>query len=228
MADDTLDLTAGVALDDIPADGLLAGKVGDADVMLARWTDDAGPPAGERAQRRLHPPRRAAAQRPAGRRHAWSARSTTPASTCATARRSPRRPSRRSTRGPVTVEGDRVTVRRAPPSRRRAQPSRVDNDRGVTRVVVVGGGAGGFAAVERLRRVGYTGALALVSAEPNLPLDRPELSKNYLSGGKQVTDLPLLPASLVRRARRRDPPRRDRDGARPRRAGRHACPTGPS
>ena len=85
----------------------------------------------------------------------------------------------------MTVEGGRVTVSAASDPAP-AQPTRVDNDRGVTRVVVVGGGAGGFAAVERLRRVGYTGALALVSGEPNLPLDRPELSKNYLSGGKQA------------------------------------------
>ena len=41
---DAPDLTAGVALADFGEDGLLAGKVGDADVMLARWTDDAGRP----------------------------------------------------------------------------------------------------------------------------------------------------------------------------------------
>lgn len=44
MSDDTLDLTTGVDLATPPIDGLLGGKVGDADVMLARWTDDAGRP----------------------------------------------------------------------------------------------------------------------------------------------------------------------------------------
>ncbi|GAB2592126.1 FAD-dependent oxidoreductase [Microlunatus antarcticus] len=192
MADDTPDLTAGVALDDIPADGLLAGKVGDADVMLARWTDDAGrPQVSALSAACTH----RGAQLPTGLRvgdsvvcpfhhacfdlrngEAVSAPAIGPLGVW-----------------PVTVDGDRVTVQAAAEPAP-GEPSRVDNDRGVTRVVVVGGGAGGFAAVERLRRVGYTGALALVSAEPNLPLDRPELSKNYLSGGKQVTDLPLLPA----------------------------------
>ena len=192
MADETLDLTAGVDLDDIPADGLLAGKVGDADVMLARWTDDAGrPQVSALSAACTH----RGAQLPNGRRvgdsvvcpfhhacfdlrngEATSAPAIAPLDAYA-----------------VSVEGGRVTVS-ATSDPEPAQPTRVDNDRGVTRVVVVGGGAGGFAAVERLRRVGYTGALALVSGEPNLPLDRPELSKNYLSGGKQATDLPLLPA----------------------------------
>jgi NADPH-dependent 2,4-dienoyl-CoA reductase/sulfur reductase-like enzyme len=87
----------------------------------------------------------------------------------------------------VTVSGEQTP---AP-----GTPTRVDNDRGVTRVVVLGGGAAGFAAVERLRRVGYAGALALVSGEAGLPIDRPELSKNYLSGVKKPGDLPLLPAT---------------------------------
>ena len=46
-----------------------------------------------------------------------------------------------------------------------------------------------------------------MSAEPGLPLDRPELSKGYLSGG-QAGRRPAAPARrLVRRARGRDPPR---------------------
>ena len=191
MPDETLDLTAGVDLADIPADGLLAGKVGDADVMLARWTDDAGrPQVSALSAACTH----RGAQLPTGLRVGDSV--VCPFHhACFDLRNG------EATHAPafapldvyaVSVEGDRVTVN-AKPEPAPAEPSRVDNDRGVTRVVVVGGGGGGFAAVERLRRVGYTGALALVSGEPNLPLDRPELSKNYLSGGKQATDLPLLP-----------------------------------
>lgn len=190
MADDKIDLTAGVDLDDIPADGLLAGTVGDADVMLARWTDDGGRP---RVTALDAACTHRGAQLPTGLRVGDSV--VCPFHhACFDLRNG------EATSAPaieplgvwdVAVEGDRVTVSAASGSAP-GEPTRVDNDRGVTRVVVVGGGAGGFATVERLRRVGYTGALALVSGEPNLPLDRPELSKNYLSGGKQATDLPLL------------------------------------
>lgn len=193
MADDTLDLTTGVELADIPLDGLLAGKVGDADVMLARWTDDAGRPQVSALDAACT---HRGAQLPTGLRfgdtvvcpfhhacfdlrngEAVSAPAIAPLKAWA-----------------VTVDGDRVTVA-ASPEAAPLTPEHVDNDRGVTRVVVVGGGAGGFAAVERLRRAGYDGALALVSGEAGLPIDRPELSKNYLSGAKQPGDLPLLPAT---------------------------------
>jgi NADPH-dependent 2,4-dienoyl-CoA reductase/sulfur reductase-like enzyme/nitrite reductase/ring-hydroxylating ferredoxin subunit len=61
----------------------------------------------------------------------------------------------------------------------RARPS---GPRPVRRIVVVGGGAGGFAAAERLRRDGFDGALTLLSADPAPPYDRPNLSKDYLAG----------------------------------------------
>jgi 3-phenylpropionate/trans-cinnamate dioxygenase ferredoxin reductase component len=49
-------------------------------------------------------------------------------------------------------------------------------------IVVVGGGAAGVAAVETLRAGGFTGSLALVCGEPELPYDRPPLSKQVLTG----------------------------------------------
>ncbi|QFU93269.1 NAD(P)/FAD-dependent oxidoreductase [Amycolatopsis sp. YIM 10] len=49
-------------------------------------------------------------------------------------------------------------------------------------VVVVGASAAGFATAEGLRRNGYDGALTLVGAEPELPYDRPPLSKQVLTG----------------------------------------------
>ena len=48
--------------------------------------------------------------------------------------------------------------------------------------MVVGGGAAGVAAVETLRAEGFTGSLALVCGEPELPYDRPPLSKQVLTG----------------------------------------------
>jgi len=49
-------------------------------------------------------------------------------------------------------------------------------------VLIVGGGAAGLAAVETLRSQGYAGALTMVCDEPELPYDRPPLSKQVLTG----------------------------------------------
>jgi 3-phenylpropionate/trans-cinnamate dioxygenase ferredoxin reductase component len=49
-------------------------------------------------------------------------------------------------------------------------------------ILIVGGGAAGLAAVETLRSEGYAGALTMVCDEPELPYDRPPLSKQVLTG----------------------------------------------
>ena len=45
------------------------------------------------------------------------------------------------------------------------------------RIVIVGGGAAGFAAAEMLRREGFNGSLTLLSADDEAPYDRPNCSK---------------------------------------------------
>jgi NADPH-dependent 2,4-dienoyl-CoA reductase/sulfur reductase-like enzyme/nitrite reductase/ring-hydroxylating ferredoxin subunit len=52
-------------------------------------------------------------------------------------------------------------------------------------VVIVGTGASGNAAAEMLRREGYTGPITMIGAEPTRPVDRPNLSKDYLAGSAQ-------------------------------------------
>ncbi len=59
------------------------------------------------------------------------------------------------------------------------------------RVVIVGGGAAGFAAAEMLRRRGYIGQITMVSHDDAVPVDRPNLSKDYLAGGAPEDWVPL-------------------------------------
>ena len=61
------------------------------------------------------------------------------------------------------------------------------------KIVIVGGGAAGFAAVEMLRRHGYGGGIVMVSNDAAPPVDRPNLSKDYLAGSAPEDWLPLRP-----------------------------------
>ena len=64
-----------------------------------------------------------------------------------------------------------------------------------SRIVIVGGGAAGFAAAEMLRREGYEGIVAMLSHDDDLPVDRPNLSKDYLAGSAPEAWVPLRPES---------------------------------
>ncbi len=63
---------------------------------------------------------------------------------------------------------------------------------GATRkIVIVGGGAGGFAAAEMLRRKGYAGDITVLSSDADAPYDRPNCSKDFLSGDAPPEWMPL-------------------------------------
>jgi NADPH-dependent 2,4-dienoyl-CoA reductase/sulfur reductase-like enzyme len=59
------------------------------------------------------------------------------------------------------------------------------------RIVIVGGGAAGFAAAEMLRRQDYKGSIVMLSNDDAAPVDRPNLSKDYLAGNAPEEWIPL-------------------------------------
>ncbi|MGA9882817.1 MAG: FAD-dependent oxidoreductase [Candidatus Acidiferrales bacterium] len=63
-------------------------------------------------------------------------------------------------------------------------------------VVIIGGGAAGLAAADMLRRDSYQGPITIVSADSDPPVDRPNLSKDYLAGQAQEEWIPLWPPEL--------------------------------
>src|ERR1051325_2384828 len=58
-------------------------------------------------------------------------------------------------------------------------------------IVIIGAGAAGNAAAEMLRRSGYEGPVTMIGAEPDVPYDRPNLSKDYLAGDAPDEWIPL-------------------------------------
>jgi NADPH-dependent 2,4-dienoyl-CoA reductase/sulfur reductase-like enzyme/nitrite reductase/ring-hydroxylating ferredoxin subunit len=68
-------------------------------------------------------------------------------------------------------------------------------------IVIVGAGAAGNSAAEKLRREGYTGNITLLGAEGSLPVDRPNLSKDYLAGTAPEEWIPLRPSEFYREQR---------------------------
>jgi apoptosis-inducing factor 3 len=92
----------------------------------------------------------------------------------------------------VERRGERLVVLgKAPAADRARTPAKSPPS-----IVIVGGGAAGLAAAEMLRREGYSGPVTMISADDAPPVDRPNLSKDYLAGQAPEEWLPVRPAQF--------------------------------
>jgi NADPH-dependent 2,4-dienoyl-CoA reductase/sulfur reductase-like enzyme/nitrite reductase/ring-hydroxylating ferredoxin subunit len=176
------DLTKGVAASDIPSDGVLAGHVGDDPIILARvdgtivavggaCTHYSGPLGeGLRVGATINCPwHHACFDLRTG--EALKAPALSPLD-----------------RWKVEEADGRVIVREKAGS---APGASRDTSGDPKRIIIVGGGAAGFAAAQRLRDLGYAGELTMLSHDADAPYDRPNASKDYLAGEADPAWMPL-------------------------------------
>ncbi|HEY3161197.1 MAG TPA: FAD-dependent oxidoreductase [Vicinamibacterales bacterium] len=96
----------------------------------------------------------------------------------------------------VDREGDRVFVREKVEAPRHASAASTASRQRPSSIVIVGGGAAAAAAAEMIGREGYDGPVTMISADADPPVDRPNLSKDYLAGEAQDDWIPLWPAEF--------------------------------
>jgi NADPH-dependent 2,4-dienoyl-CoA reductase/sulfur reductase-like enzyme/nitrite reductase/ring-hydroxylating ferredoxin subunit len=74
---------------------------------------------------------------------------------------------------------------------KKQQPAPKLTGRASEHFVIIGGGAAGFAAAEMLRRRGFAGTITMFSNDDAAPVDRPNLSKDYLAGNAPEDWVPM-------------------------------------
>ena len=185
------DLALGISADELPDGGMIAGHVGDDAVLLARngvelfavgatCTHYGGPLAeglmvGDTVRCPWH---HACFSLRTG--EALRAPAFTPLTCWVVEQRD----------GRIFVQSKKKVPVSAEPARAERAPVIPE------RVVIVGGGAAGFAAANALRRLEYGGSIIMLSSDEAPPVDRPSLSKDYLAGSAPDEWLPLRSAKF--------------------------------
>jgi len=98
----------------------------------------------------------------------------------------------------VERNAERIVIRE---KREQPKPSVKSPVEAPGQIVIVGGGAAGFSAAEMLRRQDYRGSIVMLSNEAAAPVDRPNLSKDYLAGSAPEDWLPLRPDDFYAEAK---------------------------
>jgi apoptosis-inducing factor 3 len=91
----------------------------------------------------------------------------------------------------IRIDLDRRTQKKEAPNLRKVDP------RSNETFVILGGGAAGASAAKELRALGFAGRLVMISREDRRPYDRTLLSKMYLAGQVDSSQLPLRPETLL-------------------------------
>ena len=86
----------------------------------------------------------------------------------------------------VLRRGDRVSV-----GAKRSLAALPAPPQAPAKILIVGAGAAGAAGAEKLRRLGYAGSITLIGNEAPGPVDRPNLSKDFLAGSAPMEWLTL-------------------------------------
>jgi 3-phenylpropionate/trans-cinnamate dioxygenase ferredoxin reductase subunit len=63
-------------------------------------------------------------------------------------------------------------------------------------IVIVGAGHGGAHTAAQLRQLGFAGSIAMIGDEPEIPYERPPLSKDFLAGDKAFARMQIRPESF--------------------------------
>jgi apoptosis-inducing factor 3 len=197
MAEPTLrrDLTAGVPADALSDGGMLLGQVGDEDVLLARVGDRSFAVGAHCTH--YHGPLAEGLVVGATVRCPWH-------HACFSletgeALRAPALDPVPCWR--VERVGDMLFVRQKVQAPNPVAREARSDQRHPSSVVIVGGGAAGLAAADMLRREDYEGPITMISADQDPPVDRPNLSKDFLAGEAQDDWIPLWPSDLYAQRR---------------------------
>jgi 3-phenylpropionate/trans-cinnamate dioxygenase ferredoxin reductase subunit len=96
----------------------------------------------------------------------------------------------------VERQGETIVVREKLPPPSPKKPAAAASKAWPESILIVGGGAAGLAAADMLRREGYDRPLTILSADADPPVDRPNLSKDYLAGTAEEDWIPLREPSF--------------------------------